>query len=52
MCVTLRSSVFWCFLNSYIKDYVQFHDSPAPLQVYPNIKQKEKEKKVIKKNSN
>ena len=30
MGVTLWSSFFWCFLNSYIKDYLEFFDTFAP----------------------
>ena len=30
MGVTVWSSFFWCFLDSYIKDYLEFFETPTP----------------------
>ena len=56
MGITLWNSFFWYFLNSYIHDYLDLFDTPAPhhssytfTQQYKERKRKEK---VIKKNSN
>ena len=46
--VTLWSSFFWCFLNSYILDYLDFLTAPSlrqELHIYPNMRKKEKDRK-------